>query len=625
MIGGNQPIQRQLMVLMLVTTVVTALLVRILFFTYEFLAFREAQVRQLAAVGRVVAANSGDALRDNSPAAAQRVLVGLQVDSHIAKAILYDARGKIIATYPPDLSSAEAPALPEKLDFHLEGLSIVGFQEVRENERLLGRLHLRLEAGPIFRAWLWDSLTLTSLVLGLASVVAYFVARHLQRRISQPIEALAQVATAISQRRDYAVRATKFADDELGALTDAFNEMLARIQAQSLELQESSERIRAVINAALSAVVVIDAEGRILDWNARAEEMFGWTRREAMGRSLNELIVPATDREAHRRGMAQFSTSGSGPVLDRLIERQALRRDGREFPVEMSISPVQANGATSFCGFITDISARKAAEREIRQWNVNLEQRVRERTAQLEAVNRELEAFSYSVSHDLRAPLRHITGFADMLRQSAAERLDDTGRRHLGIISNAAKQMGALIDDLLVFSRLGRSELRRTRVNAGELVAEVIQEMADDMRGRRINWHIAALPEVYADRTLLKQVWVNLVSNAVKYSRLREVAVIRIGHRDNERSECEFSVADNGAGFDMQYVGKLFGVFQRLHMAEEFEGTGIGLANVQRIILRHGGRVWAEGKVDEGATFYFTLPKEEKRHEHTATHTIGGG
>jgi PAS domain S-box-containing protein len=240
-------------------------------------------------------------------------------------------------------------------------------------------------------------------------------------------------------------------------------------------------------------------------------------------------------------------------------------------------------------------------------------QQVKAANEQLHTANEELESFSYSVSHDLRAPLRHIDGFVDLLRKQAVEKLNEREKRYLNVIANSARQMGTLIDDLLVFSRMSRSELRRTRVGTNSLLDEAINWAQNDINGRQINWKIAALPEVEADPAMLRQVWANLINNAVKYTRTRGVAEIEVGCQEGPEDDLIFFVRDNGVGFDMQYVQKLFGVFQRLHRADEFEGTGIGLANVRRIVFRHGGRTWAEGKLDGGATFYFTLPKTKNQ------------
>ena len=241
------------------------------------------------------------------------------------------------------------------------------------------------------------------------------------------------------------------------------------------------------------------------------------------------------------------------------------------------------------------------------QLYAELERKVVDRTARLATANEELESFSYSVSHDLRAPLRHIVGYTDMLRADSAGKLSPEGQRFADIIVSAAAGMGRLIDDLLEFSRMGRAELMHGRVNMNALVAEVMRELQKDTDQRTVFWETGDLPEVEGDRALLKQVWVNLLSNALKYTGKRERAEITVKATRAE-GEWQFSVADNGAGFDHEYAGKLFGVFQRLHRVEEFEGTGIGLANVRRIIARHGGRTWAEGEVDKGATFHFTLP-----------------
>jgi light-regulated signal transduction histidine kinase (bacteriophytochrome) len=255
---------------------------------------------------------------------------------------------------------------------------------------------------------------------------------------------------------------------------------------------------------------------------------------------------------------------------------------------------------------VNDITERKRVEEQIRQLNAELEERVVKRTAELEAANKELEAFSYSVSHDLRSPLRTVDGFSQAVLEDYGTKLPEEGRRYLQTIRQGAQRMGTLIDDLLTFSRLSRLPLHKQTVDTAKLVRDSLDELDSERQGRKIDMCISELPRCHGDPALLKQVWMNLLSNALKYTRKRATAVVEAGcHSDN--GEDIYFVRDNGTGFDMQYVDKLFGVFQRLHRADEFEGTGVGLAIVQRVVHRHGGRIWVEAAVDRGATFYFTL------------------
>lgn len=266
--------------------------------------------------------------------------------------------------------------------------------------------------------------------------------------------------------------------------------------------------------------------------------------------------------------------------------------------------------------FVQQKQERQASEvdllRRLEQMEVEVfqsGQRAQAANDQLRSANQELEAFAYSVSHDLRAPLRHVSGFVELLQRDATSTFSEKSQGYLRTVTLSAKRMGMLIDDLLSFSRMGRVGMQKAEVNLDQLVREVIAEFANEIHGRSIEWKIGSLPSLWADHALIRMVLMNLIGNAVKFTRTRESAVIEINHSEAQEGFCGFYVRDNGVGFDARYVAKLFGVFQRLHRAEEFEGTGIGLANVQRIVARHGGKVWAEGELERGATFHISIPK----------------
>ena len=360
---------------------------------------------------------------------------------------------------------------------------------------------------------------------------------------------------------------------------------------------------RTLIEASLDAIVTIDSDGRISDVNSATEQVTGYPRQVLIGTDFSDYFTePETAREGYQLVFKE------GMVRDYPLEIRC--RDGYITPVMYNASVYHDYSGKILGVFASarDVTGLKQAEEQIRRFNAELEQRVIDRTVQLEAANKELEAFCYSVSHDLRAPLRHIDGYVELLVSRCRDGLTDKGLHYLDTIADSARQMGILIDDLLQFSRTGRQELRREILNMNQVLQEALSPLREINSGRTIEWVIADLPPVRGDYAMLRQVWANLLGNAVKYTRPREIAWIEVSALKRSR-EIIFVIKDNGVGFDMQYVSKLFGVFQRLHSLEEFEGTGIGLATVQRIISRHGGRVWVEAELNQGATFYFTLPR----------------
>jgi PAS domain S-box-containing protein len=355
-----------------------------------------------------------------------------------------------------------------------------------------------------------------------------------------------------------------------------------------------------------SIVAITDPAGKITYVNDKFCAISKYSREELLGRD-HRIINSGHHPKEFMRGL--WTTITQGRVWHGEIKNKA--KDGSYYWVDATIVPFLNDQGKpyQYVAIRTDITELKAAEEKIAKLNTELEQRIVERTAQLQTANEELQAFSYSVSHDLRAPLRHVSGFVDLLQKEAGPSLSEKCLCHLTTISQAVKRMGDLIDDLLAFSRIGKSEMQKTEVNLDQLVRETLGDFQADTRKRNIVWEIHPLPAVRADHALLRLALVNLISNAVKFTGTRALAKIEIGCAPSSDDETVIFIRDNGAGFDPRYAGKLFGVFQRLHSQDEFEGTGIGLANVQRIIHRHGGRTWAEGAVDGGATFYFSIPK----------------
>ena len=353
-------------------------------------------------------------------------------------------------------------------------------------------------------------------------------------------------------------------------------------------------RFRDLLESTPHGIVLVNPTGRIVHTNAQAQRLFRYERGELLGQ-LVEVLLPERFRAAHVGHRTKYFAQPRVRALEAGLDLYGRRKDGAEFPVEISLSPIEGDEGTLVMCAIRDMTERRRIECALQAKNM-----------ELEAAISELEAFSYSISHDLRAPVRAMGGFARMVCEEYAGQLPAEGQRQLGrIVENAAK-MGELIDGLLAFSRVSRQPLNKRSVSPTAIVRQVAEELQSDQTDRRVQLSVAELPRCQADSTLIRQVYANLLSNAFKYTRQKDPAVIEVASFE-EREGPVYYVKDNGAGFDMEYAGKLFGVFQRLHREEEFEGTGVGLAIVQRIIHRHGGRVWAKAEPGKGATFYFTL------------------
>lgn len=492
-------------------------------------------------------------------------------------------------------------------------------QSLRESEK---RYRLLFDSNPL-PMWVYDRETLRFLAVNKAATQCYgysqkeFLSMTIKDiRPAEDIPGLLAAIKNVSGEFDDAgvwrhrKKDGTVIDVEITTHSIIFDERRAEIVlANDITERKRNEemvvRLAGIVESSEDAIFSKTLDGVITSWNKGAERLYGYSAAEIMGHSVTVLMPPGRKEdlplilEMLRRGerVEHFETT-------------RLKKSGEQIEVSLTVSPIKnSSGAITEASTIArDITERKRAEEQIRRLNETLEQRVAERTTQLLAANKELEAFSYSVSHDLRAPLRHINGFSQALLEDYADKLDEEGKKYLQEVRAASHEMAQLIDDVLQLARVTRSEMHSEVVNLSETARLVMAELHKGDAERAVAVTVEEGIVARGDKRLLRIMLSNLLGNAWKFTSKREQAEIAFGREQGESGETVYFVRDNGAGFDMAYAGKLFGAFQRLHTASEFEGTGIGLATVQRIVNRHGGRVWAEGAIGLGATLYFTLP-----------------
>lgn len=596
-------LRRKLMRAIWLTSGLAFLLSALAMLAYEQLTYQPRLARELNAKADLLSLNLHAALNFNDAQAAGENLAAMKNMPEVVLACVFRRDGAVFATYRG--RSARLQCQPQQgpaaasLRFREQQMWMT--RPILYQQDTVGYLQIGYDL-PSLQNRLPQYAAGLVMVCATLLLLAMILSRLLRRLVTDPVLDLAKLAGQVIDDGNYRLRAVPRSGDELGWLAQTFNRMLETVQQREIELQQSQSLLQAVIDNTTSAIYIKDLQGRFMLVNRGCLEIIGKPRSEVLGRSVAELYPAAFAEQYQQHDQAAIVANAAVES-----EETAPLADGVHTYLSIKFPLRDEHGHTyAVCGISTDISERKQAQRQLEQSRDQLETAVAKRTAELEIANKELQAFSYSVSHDLRAPLRAIDGFSSMLAEDYSAVLDASGNDMLQRLRKAAVRMGELIDDMLNLSRVASAGMKTQPTNLSDIASAILQELQALSPQRQC--HIRVAPDLMAnvDPQLIQIALRNLLENAWKYSAKKDEASIEFGACQMNDSLTYF-VRDNGAGFDMAYAGKLFQPFQRLHAKEEFEGTGVGLATVSRVVQRHGGRIWAEAAPGKGATFYFQL------------------
>jgi len=534
------------------------------------------------------------------------VVTKLDLLPRIQASYVYNTRGGLVFSYQRDETQQLTPPELHEDGALLNPMSIDLYHPVAYQGTRYGTIYMSLSTEELV-AREQDYYRLVAAVVIIFMLLFLVAGYWIQRFFSRPILELSKSVDQIATEQDYSRRLFTPHQDEVGVLYRSFNQLLEVIETSRYSLEQNVARTDGILNVVGNVIISIDSDYRIILFNHQAEKTFGYRADEVMGRGL-DMLLPERFRHSHNEKVHGFGEESAKvrPAMQRDYI-SALHKNGREFPIEASISRMYFDDSIIYTVALNDISQRVETEDELKRYRLHLEELVNERTAELKRASKEMEAFSYSVSHDLRAPLRRIDGFSKVLLEDHMPQLDAEGQNYLNRIRASTQRMSVLIDDMLNLSRISRKEMKILEADLSDMARTVATHLQETDTQRCVDFIIHDTPPAECDPGLMQIVLENLLQNAWNYSVKKDNAVIEFSYQMNTEGYAVYTLRDNGVGFDMKYASKLFGVFERLHDDKDFTGTGIGLATVFRIIERHGGRIWAEGKVNQGAAFNFSL------------------